>query len=231
MVDGIVRRDGKRLDSGTGLKKAAVCRALASLEKRGVIVRTKQYAKSGGAIATAYQLHMYSTDSSAGTGETPVYGERQGTDTPYLKGETGGVHGTKQPLSTGRDTQYTVTNKQLNKNVNVSKKEKGGLNHLYLLTEAQSKAAHTQLVADDILAALGDKQSAAFYRLVAKKVPEAVVRRALSELKQSKARSKARVFTRQMMRYAEEQVEQEFSASAATFAEDRQTLVKRLKYE
>jgi hypothetical protein len=74
MVEGIVKKDGQRLDIGTGLKKAAVCKALVILEKKGIIVRTKQFDFSGGAIATSYQLHM------AGL-ETPVYERRQGVST------------------------------------------------------------------------------------------------------------------------------------------------------
>jgi hypothetical protein len=231
MVDGIVRKDGTRLDAGTGLKKAAVCRALASLEKSGIIIRKKQYATTGGAIASSYQLHMQGAQAARTTGGgTPVYAERQGVETPCLRGETGSVHAARQPLSTQRDTQYTVTNKQLDKNVNVPKKAEK-TNYLYLLPDVHSKDAHVALIADDILAALGDQQSAAFYRLVARKVPEAEIRKSLSELKGSKARSKAKVFTRNMLRYAEAEVDKEFADRTATLVEGRETLLKRLKFE
>jgi DNA-binding MarR family transcriptional regulator len=91
MVEGIVKKNGTRLDSGTGLKKAAVCRALASLEKRGIIIRTKRFDYSGGAIATSYQLHMSGQEKVANS-DTPVYGERQGLSMdqtrPCLRRET-----------------------------------------------------------------------------------------------------------------------------------------------
>lgn len=230
MVFGIVRKDGTRLDAGTGLKKAAVCRALASLESIGVIIRTKQFAKTGGAIATSYQLNMRPAEVVAvSAGTPPVYAERQGV--PCLRRETGGVYAERQPLSTQRDTQYTVTNRQLDKNVNVAKKGKEPVNYLQLLPDAHSEAAHIELIAQDILDALGDTKSAAFYHLVARKVPEDVIRTTLSSLKGSKARSPAKVFTCEMMRYAEQKVEEEFEDRRADLAEDRATLLKRLTYE
>jgi hypothetical protein len=229
MVYGIVRKDGTRLDAGTGLKKAAVCRALASLEAWGVIIRTKQYASTGGAIATSYQLNMRPAPVAQPAGDPPVYVERQGT--PCLRSETGGVYAARQPLSTQRDTQYTVTNRQLDKNVNVSKKGSKSANRLYELPDAQEDEAHVGLIADDVLAALGDQQSAAFYHLVARKVPEEVIRTTLSTLKESRARSPAKVFTREMLRYAKDRAADEASDRHKTLKEDRATLVKRLTYE
>ncbi len=230
MVYGIVRKDGTRLDAGTGLKKAAVCRALASLETMGVIIRTKQYAKTGGAIATSYQLNMRPVGvAQTPASDHPVYTERQGT--PCLRRETGGVYAERQPLSTQRDTQYTVINKQLDKNVNVSKMAKSDGNLLHALPDMQTEAAHVRLIAEDILEALGDTKSAAFYRLVARKVPEEVIRTTLSTLKDSTVRSRAKVFTREMMRYAEDTVADARDTRQTALEEDRATLLKRLTYE
>jgi hypothetical protein len=95
----------------------------------------------------------------------------------------------------------------------------------------QIEAAHVRLIADDILDALGDTKSAAFYRLVARKVPEEVIRTTLSTLKDSKVRSRAKVFTREMMRYAEDKAAEEGATRRGALDEDRATLIKRLTYE
>ena len=56
-----------------------------------------------------------------------------------------------------------------------------------------------------ILPALGDKKSHRFYQLVAAKIPEAVIRETLSQLRVDGARSPAKLFTYRMQRYALEQ--------------------------
>ena len=78
---------------------------------------------------------------------------------------------------------------------------------------------------------LGDKQSESFYRLVARKVPEAHIRRILSELKEGRARSKPKVFTSQMIAYAKEQIDQECDRENTEIKEARETLLARLKHE
>jgi hypothetical protein len=226
MVDGIVRKDGTRLDAGTGLKKAAVCRALTSLENSGIIIRTKQFASSGGAIATSYQLRMNEARIvNAGAGQTPVYGERQGTQTPCLRRETGAVHQKKQTLSTGRDTQYTVNNIQLDNNVNVSKKP-NKRNPLHELEDIEQPNELMELIASDILEVLGDQHSKAFYRLVAQKIPESIIRKTLSELKQGRAKSTPRVFTNMMMSYAEKALER---SQDTDFISERHALSDQFK--
>jgi hypothetical protein len=85
-------------------------------------------------------------------------------------------------------------------NVNVDKEWKGrggteepktGLHRLPNLGEPPEK---TDYIASEILAALGDETSKAFYRLVTAKIPESFIRQKLSEIKQGNARSPAKVF-------------------------------------
>lgn len=89
--------------------------------------------------------------------------------------------------------------------------------------DAQSDPDHIELITDDILDALGDRQSTRFYRLVARKVPESFIRMTLSELKQSTVRSRARVFTSRVMHFAEyaanSKLDKEFAAKRANLAE------------
>jgi hypothetical protein len=75
------------------------------------------------------------------------------------------------------------------------------------------------------LTALGDEHSKAFYRLVARKVPETVIRRMLSEVKQGGADSSAKVFTMKIMGYAQEKVA---TANGAPLAAERKALADHL---
>ena len=60
----------------------------------------------------------------------------------------------------------------------------------------------TAYVAQFLLDELGDRQSAKFYRLVAAKIPEAVIREALSAIRVDGAEHPAKLFTFKMQRYA-----------------------------
>jgi len=62
--------------------------------------------------------------------------------------------------------------------------------------------AKTDYVAQQILEQLKDKHSQSFYQLVAAKVPEDEVLRALAEVKADGADHPARLFTYKMKRYA-----------------------------
>jgi hypothetical protein len=73
---------------------------------------------------------------------------------------------------------------------------------LHRLPNLEQDVEETKLIADDILAALGDQHSLPFYTLVAAKIPESVIRQKLSEIKQGGAHSPARVFTSAMKTYA-----------------------------
>lgn len=75
----------------------------------------------------------------------------------------------------------------------------GAIRRLPNLDQPQDK---TEYVAQFILDELGDSHSARFYRLVAAKVPEAEIRRALAEIRQDGAREPAKLFTYKMQRYA-----------------------------
>jgi hypothetical protein len=70
------------------------------------------------------------------------------------------------------------------------------------LPNLEQESEKTKLIADDILAALGDEHSLPFYTLVAAKIPESVIRQKLSEIKQGAAHSPAKVFTRAMKNHA-----------------------------
>jgi hypothetical protein len=246
MLHGIVKRNGERLDSGAGLSKPTLCRALATLVEKGVIISTRQYDYNGSNMATSYQLNMRDyrapvaqkekekeqdaeTHADVETSETLGQKTRQGGLSQNL---TKGVsQNLTKPLVKKRDIQETVTKRQVQKNVNVALSNRKPPNPLHLLPDSQSEEANIRLIADDILCALGDQQSASFYRLVARKIPESIIRRGLSELKQGRVEAKPKVFTSEMMRYAKERVESDLSSRIGDFEETRKTLVARLTYE
>ena len=91
-------------------------------------------------------------------------------------------------------------------NVNGTKEEEEGSDErktvLHQLPNLEQPSEKTSLIIDDILVALGDQHSQPFYALVAAKVPESVIRQKLSEIKQGKTRSPAKVFTSAMKAYA-----------------------------
>ena len=219
MLKGIVRLDGKRLDHGVGISKEPLIRALKSLEQKNVIYRVKQWDARGACVATNYRLNVkdYTPGLESNQG---VSGPQRG---PGLESNQGVVQKPTGGLVGNPTTQYTVNNKQLNKNVNVSKMA-GKRNPLYDLADIDQPRKLTSLIAEDILRQLGDEHSRSFYQLVARKVPETVIRRTLSELKQGSAKSPAKVFSCEILAYAREQ---SASASGADFAKERKALVKR----
>jgi hypothetical protein len=73
---------------------------------------------------------------------------------------------------------------------------------LHRVPNLEQELEETKLIADDILAALGDQHSLPFYTLVAAKIPESVIRQKLAEIKQGGVYSPAKVFTSTMKTYA-----------------------------
>jgi hypothetical protein len=91
-------------------------------------------------------------------------------------------------------------------NVNVTKEEREEGDErktvLHQLPNIERPSEETKLITDDILVALGDQHSQPFYALVATKIPESVIRQKLSEIKQGKTHSPAKVFTSAVKAYA-----------------------------
>lgn len=232
MLHGIVRKNGDRLDHGVGLSKPSLCRALNTLTEKQVIIATRRYDHKGSNLATSYELHMRGREpvSDVGVLQEETLGKKM-RQAPLSQDVTKGLsQNLTKPLVKKRDIQETVINKQETKNVNVSIKGQAG-NRLYLLPDVTVEPAHIAIIAEDILAALGDSQSEAFYMLVARKVPEEHIRHTLSELKESRARSKAKVFTHRMMAYAKEEIDAASQLRNTKLADDRTDLLARLKYE
>jgi phage replication O-like protein O len=94
MINGIRKKNGKVLDTGTGLSKASVARALKKLSGKNIITRHRNSSSKRGHEPTTYSLNMLA---------------------PLSQNKTRGVSEMRQGMSHGRDTQQTTrqqTNKQ-----------------------------------------------------------------------------------------------------------------------
>src|SRR5918999_1751521 len=106
--------------------------------------------------------------------------------------------------------KYSSTYNHNNVNVDKEGKGRGGTEEpkteLHRLPNLGEPPEKTDYIASEILTALGDETSKAFYRLVAAKIPESFIRQKLSELKQGNARSPAKVFVSIVKNYAAERL-------------------------
>ncbi|MGI8586075.1 MAG: hypothetical protein ACR2M0_00070 [Chloroflexia bacterium] len=66
IVRGIVTRDGRRLDSGAGVKKDGAIAAIRRLEARGILYVERQQSPERGHEATLYRLRKAGQSLSAG---------------------------------------------------------------------------------------------------------------------------------------------------------------------
>lgn len=85
---------------------------------------------------------------------------------------------------------------------------------LQTLPKLDQPIEQTQYLAGEILQQLGDRHSSRFYHLVASRIPESIIRRALSEIKADGANEPAKVFTYRMKQYAEEHLQGRSFASS-----------------
>jgi hypothetical protein len=87
LCNGIVRRDGRRLDLGTGLKRPTVLTALRSLREKNLIVSLQQYDAASGSRPTVYALNMRAGDGA----RAPLRLSRDEQTGEYRSGDPG-VH-------------------------------------------------------------------------------------------------------------------------------------------
>ena len=97
MVSGITTKDGRVLDSGTGLSKATVARGLAGLRDKGVILAVRNASAQRGDEPTTYRLKFNMAVTEETKAKTPVSQQRDTPRVPKLR----------QAVSQQRDTQKT----------------------------------------------------------------------------------------------------------------------------
>ena len=184
---GIKTREGEVLDRGTGLSLSTVQIALKGLLEKNCVITEKNRSKEKGDEPTTYSLNTL----------------------PYTENRQGGLPKIGNGGYRKSVTQHTVKQKTVNNTVNGV--VKGGrdisIQKLQDLDQPQEKTAY---IAQYVLDELGDQQSRKFYVLVAAKIPETVIREALSAIRVDGAENPAKLFTYKMQRYALGRSEQNF---------------------
>ena len=135
MVAGIKTRDGRVIDHGVGLSKSAICKALATLEKRHVIIRTQNRSPERGDEPTTYSLNVLTapvTPRVHGGGQGVCSGDdaplSAQVDTPVSSPEDRGVStGVDMPVSPPVDTQQTAVQERVQQQVVVAKLKELGV--------------------------------------------------------------------------------------------------------
>ena len=100
MLTGIVKRDGERLDYGTGLTKKTLLKALSSLADRQIIFAERRITSAQGNMATVYRLNV--------KGSTPL----GGINTPPLGEKVSRGSGLTPPRAWGRNSPTQETGEQ-----------------------------------------------------------------------------------------------------------------------
>lgn len=115
MVNGIVRRDGRRLDHGAALSKSGVTKALASLIEKNIIIPTRRSSADHGDQPTNYRLNLITHPAGEdapddGQDDRSESGTRVSTrgHGVSLDVDKGGVSTRGQAVSPPVDTQETV---------------------------------------------------------------------------------------------------------------------------
>ncbi len=173
ICNGIKTREGDVLDKGTGLSLSTVQIAIRGLLEKNCVLTVRNRSKKKGDEPTTYSLNIL-----------PYYENRQG-GIPKIGNAPPRKSVTQETVLQQTVIQDTVANGEFKKLKN--------------LNEPQEKIEY---VTQEILKQLGDKHSEKFYRLVAAKIPENIIRETLSEIKTDGARNPAKVFTHRMKLYA-----------------------------
>jgi hypothetical protein len=179
MCHGIKTREGEVLDKGTGLSLSTVQIALKGLLEKNCVITARNRSQEKGDEPTTYSLHML----------------------PYTENRQGGVPKIGKGGYRKSVTQETASQQTVSKTVNGVVKGGGGSN-LQRLSDLDQPKEKTAYITQVLLEELGDQQSEKFYRLVAAKIPEAVIREALSAIRVDGAEHPAKLFTYKMQRYA-----------------------------
>lgn len=205
MLTGITKKDGKELDRGTGLSKPALLKALRDLAKKNIIIPTRKFDERGGYMPTEYRLNILSQPPQQSGDDTP---SKESLPSPLgKKNLLGLVKKVDKPLVKKVAIQDTGLQDTVFKTVNVgngSIKKQKNKTDLRKLPDIDQPKEHIRFMADTILTELGDSHSQGFYYLVASKIPEQIIRKTLSEIRNDGARNPAKVFSYRMKLYAQE---------------------------
>ena len=176
---GIKTREGDVLDKGTGLSLSTVQIALKGLLEKNCVITERNRSQEKGDEPTTYSLHML----------------------PYTENRQGGLPKIGKGGYRKSVTQQTERQETVNNTVNGVVKG-GAVSSIQTLQDLDQPQEKTAYIAQYVLDELGDQQSRKFYALVAAKIPETVIREALSAIRVDGAENPAKLFTYKMQRYA-----------------------------
>ena len=177
-MNGRKHTDGTRIDSGVGMGKKAVIDGLRQAVQDGFLIEEVD-GRDKARIKKYYGLRMRA--------------DFQGFDdrTPEVRSSN----------SWGMTIEHRSEKETLERNNKKETVTNGVLKRIKDLDQPKDK---TTYIAQYVLDQLGDLHSKKFYLLVAAKVPEQVIRKALSEIRVGGAREPAKVFTYRMNLYAKQ---------------------------
>lgn len=177
-MEGRKRKDGSRIDRGTGLSKQSVVDGLRNAVTRGYLVEHKDD-RDRGRIQKSYSLRIKNLD-------------------PDVKNLDRGV---KNLDTWGQESRPRSEKETSERNLTVNGNQATS-SPVLQLPDLDQPELQTEMIAEEILDRLGDTQSASFYRRVAAKVAYNVIDQALSEIRTDGANEPPKVFTFRMNQYA-----------------------------
>ena len=181
----------------TGVAPDNISRHLSALSKRGVMRRLRTGRQSVFVLGEwidvkgdgSYPLEWFYLEGKYGISKRDL--------TQSVRSDTTGASDLNQPPASGQNRRKASDNNR------VENREEKSVNGIFKsLPRLDQPQAKTDYIAQSILQELGDEHSSRFYRLVAAKVPENVIRAALAEIRQDGADNPAALFTYKMQRWA-----------------------------
>lgn len=183
------RTDSTRIDKGIGMRKQAIISGIKQAVEDGFLIEDVDDSDKG-RVKKHYGLKMLSHLTNEG-----------GYDNHTPDVRSSHPRGTENTHRSEKETQER--NKKKENTVN------GNLKKLKNLDQPREK---TDYITQEILKELGDSHSEKYYRIVAAKVPENVIRKTLAEIKADGAKSPAKVFTHRMKLYALERMKKDIGS-------------------
>lgn len=197
----------EKISETTGIAPDNISRHLSTLQDQGLIERQRTGRQSVFVLGEwldvkgdgSYHLEWFYLEG--------LYGIAKDDLTESIRSDLTKTSDLIRPSASGQTRRKASDN-----NRKENRQEKPVVNGwIQKLQDLDQPQARTDYVAQAILKQLGDKHSLKFYRLVAAKVPEAEVRRALAEIKADDAEHPAKLFTYKIQRYALRQLGGEVS--------------------
>lgn len=180
----------RELAKQCGISKDTVYRLIKSLLKRGWIKDAGVILMKTKPRKTYSIVNLWDKNNEFYRSKKIVSNEGQSQITKEIVANEG------QRLSQIKDTKENQYKEKLKNTVN------GADSLIKKLPTLPIPQEQKEYIKDEILSQLNDAHSERFYRLVASKIPENIIREALSEIKVDGAKYPAKVFTYRMKRYA-----------------------------